>query len=196
MGLTMSAATQSELLRGVSLYFVGMMGAGKSTLAQIMAARLGYRFFDTDTLIEQATGRSIPDIFQVSGEAEFRALEHRVLHDLSAYTRLVVATGGGSVLNSENWGHLRQGVVVWVDVPMTELQRRLQGNHQRPLLQRQDWREHLAYLLETRRPLYAEADIHLPVGEREDSNQICDRLVSLLQERILPPPSPSGPANS
>jgi shikimate kinase len=166
-----------------------MMGAGKSTLGAEMATRLGYRFLDTDTLIEQATQQTIPQIFAAEGEAGFRALEHQVLSQVSPYTRLVVSTGGGIVLDPENWWHLRQGVVVWIDVPVAELQHRLQGDETRPLLQRADWPEHLARVLEERRSRYAEADIHLTVAVGETPEVICDRLCDRLQARILPPPS-------
>ncbi|RZM77222.1 shikimate kinase [Leptolyngbya iicbica] len=185
----MSDSSALDLLRGANLYLVGMMGAGKSTLGQVMAAKLGYRFCDTDTVIEQAAQQPIPEIFASSGEAEFRALESQVLSQLSPYTRMVIATGGGIVLNQENWWHLRQGVVAWIDVPVEELVRRLQGDASRPLLQRPDWQAHLAQLLSDRQSLYAQADIHLTVAAGEPTEAICDRLVERLRDLILPPPS-------
>ncbi len=183
------AASHKDLLRGVNLYLIGMMGAGKSTLGTAIAKRMGYRFFDTDTLIEQVTTQSIPEIFQSSGETEFRMLEGQILDQLAPYTRLVVATGGGIILRPENWGYLRQGVIAWVNVPLAELQRRLRGNRNRPLLQRSDWQDYLANLLEERRQLYEAADIHLNVSAGESPQVICDRLLTLLEERILPPPT-------
>lgn len=185
----MSDSSAIDLLRGANLYLVGMMGVGKSTIGQAMATRLGYRFCDTDTVIEQVTQQTIPAIFETSGEAEFRALESQVLSQLSPYTRLVIATGGGIVLDQENWWHLRQGVVVWIDVPLDELERRLQGDANRPLLQRPDWQQHLATLLSDRRQRYAQADIHFTVTAGETTDAICDRLVERLRDRILPPPS-------
>lgn len=189
----MPDSSHSDLLRGVNLYLVGMMGAGKSTLGKAMAQRLGYRFFDTDTLIEQVAAKSIPDIFQSSGEEGFRALESQVLDQLAPYTRLVVATGGGIVLRQENWGYLRQGVIAWINVPVEELQRRLQGDQNRPLLQREDWPQHLAQLLASRRGLYEAADIHLNVVAEDSVEKLCARLITLLEEQILPPPSMSTP---
>jgi shikimate kinase len=191
----MSDSSTLDLLRGVNLYLIGMMGAGKSTIGQVMAKKLGYRFFDTDTLIEQATHQTIPEIFATAGEAEFRAIESQVLSQLSPYTRLVISTGGGIVLNQQNWWHLRQGVVVWVDVPVAALVQRLQGDASRPLLQRSDWPQHLAQLLADRRSRYAEADIQLSVLAGEPNEAICDRLIRRLQDRILPPPSSSVPAD-
>lgn len=192
----MTHSTNSDLLRGTNLYLIGMMGAGKSTLGTAMAAQLGYRFLDTDTLIEQVAGKSIPAIFATSGEAAFRALESEVLRQIAPYTRLVVATGGGIILRSENWGHLRNGVIVWLDVALAELQQRLQGDEQRPLLQRADWPQYLAHLLEQRRELYAQADIRLGVKAGDSVAVLCDRLTALLEERVLPPPSFSVPPDN
>lgn len=177
----------TDLLRGANLYLIGMMGAGKSTLGREMARRLGYRFLDTDELIEQAAGCSIPDIFANAGEAQFRDLETQILAQLSPHTRLVIATGGGIVLRRKNWSHLHHGVVTWLDVPLVELQQRLQGKADRPLLQRPDWKQHLAQLLEQRRPLYAEADIQLTVAIGDKPASTADRLLKQLRERILPP---------
>lgn len=185
----MSDSSAIDLLRGANLYLVGMMGAGKSTIGQAMATRLGYRFCDTDTVIEQAAQQTIPQIFEATGEAAFRALESQVLSQLSPYTRMVIATGGGIVLDQENWWHLRQGVVVWLDVPVEELVQRLQGDANRPLLQRPDWQQHLAQLLSDRRQRYAQADLHLTVTAGETTEAISDRLVQRLRDRILPPPS-------
>lgn len=185
----MSDSSAVDLLRGANLYLIGMMGAGKSTLGQVMAEKLGYRFCDTDTVIEQAAQQPIPEIFASAGEAEFRALESQVLSQLSPYMRLVIATGGGIVLNQENWWHLRQGVVVWIDVPVEELVRRLQGDTSRPLLQRPDWPTHLANLLNDRQARYDQADIHLTVQSGETTADISDRLVDRLRDRILPPSS-------
>lgn len=191
----MSDSSAIDLLRGANLYLVGMMGAGKSTIGKVMAERMGYRFCDTDTVIEQATQKTIPEIFASSGEAEFRAIEHQVLSQLSPYTRMVISTGGGIVLDQQNWWHLRQGVVVWLDVPVEELVRRLEGDANRPLLQRPDWQQHLANLLDSRRSRYAEADIHLSVLPGETTEVICDRLITRLKDRILPPPTSSVAAD-
>jgi shikimate kinase len=86
-----------------------MMGAGKSTVGQAVAKRLGYRFLDTDMLIESVAQRPISDIFATDGEAAFRELETAVLEQVVAYTRSVVATGGGMVLRRENGGTCAMG---------------------------------------------------------------------------------------
>ncbi|MFY7696764.1 MAG: shikimate kinase, partial [Cyanobium sp.] len=149
-------------LQGLNLYLVGMMGAGKSAVGRPLAQSLGYRFLDADTTLEETAGRSIPEIFADAGEEGFRALESAVLNELACWHSLVVATGGGVVTRPENWGHLRQGVVIWLDAPEAVLLERLQGDPTpRPLLADADPAGRLRDLLVARRPLYAQADLHV-----------------------------------
>ncbi len=186
----------TDLLRGTNLYLIGMMGVGKSTLGRHLAAHLGYRFLDTDALVEQVAGQSVAAVFTSLGEEAFRSLETQVVAQVSAYTRVVVATGGGIVLHSMNWSYLRHGVVVWLDVPLAELTHRLAGDRDRPLLQRPDWETHLATLWEQRRPLYASADIHLPIAAAEAPEAIAQRLLTLLPTRLRPDPRQSTAADN
>jgi shikimate kinase len=176
--------TNSEFLKGTNLYLIGMMGAGKSTTGQLLAQQLGYRFFDTDALIEKAVGQSIPEIFESQGEVAFRQLETQVLSQLSAYTRLVVATGGGIVTQRMNWSYLQHGVVIWLDVPLNLLEQRLQGDTGRPLLQRPDWPQTLQTLLSQRQPLYAQADLRLTVAAGEGEDAIAARILDRLRQRV------------
>jgi shikimate kinase len=118
-----------ERLKGLNLYLVGMMGAGKSSTGAALAQGLGYQFFDTDSVLEAAAAQTIPEIFAQQGEAAFRQLETQVLAELSAYQRLVIATGGGIVSRPENWSYLHHGIVVWLDVPLAVLKQRLAGGH-------------------------------------------------------------------
>jgi len=148
-------------LKGVNLYLVGMMGAGKSTTGQYLAQQLGYSFVDTDDLITQLTGQAISNIFAQSGEAHFREIESQVLAEVSAHTKLVVATGGGIVLAPKNWSYLRHGLVVWLDLAPEHLWQRLQTDQSRPLLQTSNPQTVLEDLLNQRRPLYRQADVHI-----------------------------------
>lgn len=81
-----------------NIFLIGMMGAGKSTVGKLLAQKINYNFLDTDPLIEQCVGKSIPEIFTNDSENTFRDLEQQVLAQVSAHTRLVVATGGGIVM--------------------------------------------------------------------------------------------------
>jgi shikimate kinase len=168
----------TDFLRGVNLYLIGMMGAGKSTVGQALAQELDYRFLDTDTLIEQLTGQTISQIFAESGEAEFRQIETQVLAEVSAYTRLVAATGGGIVLRQANWSYLHHGLTVWLDVPVEILLARLQGDSSRPLLQEPDPAAKLQTLLAQRLALYQQADVHIRCDRPESPTQLAQRILA------------------
>ncbi len=175
------------MLNGTNIFLVGMMGAGKSTVGKVLAQKLNYSFLDTDNLIEQAAGKSIPAIFAEDGEEKFRDLEQQVLSQVSAYTRLVVATGGGIVLRSLNWSHLHDGIVVWIDVPVDILYDRLsQSSGSRPLLQTADPLQRLRDLDEQRRDRYAQADVSIVVTIDETPEQVSDRLLTMINNRLTP----------
>ncbi|MBD2105703.1 shikimate kinase [Nodosilinea sp. FACHB-13] len=176
--------TLTDRLSGINLYLIGMMGAGKSSTGAALAQMLGYQFFDTDAVVEAAAGQTIPDLFASQGETTFRQLETEVLAELSAYRRLVIATGGGIVTQQKNWSYLHHGIVVWLDVPTAVLQGRLAGETGRPLLQGQDWETQLTTLLEQRQHLYAQADVRVTVGAGDDVGAIAARILDLVAERI------------
>jgi shikimate kinase len=179
------------LLKGLNLYLIGMMGAGKSTVGKILAERLNYHFFDTDTVIEQASGQAITEIFASLGETAFRELETQVLAELSAYTKLVVATGGGIVLQRKNWSHLRQGLIVWLNVPLEQLYDRLRGDTVRPLLQGEKPEEKLRLILEQRQALYSQADLCITPRPEESPEQLATRILQQIPAILKPEPIPT-----
>jgi shikimate kinase len=192
----MAGTTHAELarrLRGLNIYLVGMMGAGKSAVGRPLAAALGYRFLDADTALEGVAGRTIPEIFASDGEPGFRDLETAVLGQLSAWHSLVVATGGGVVTRPQNWGHLRQGVVVWLDAPAERLLARLrQDPGQRPLLRSEDPEIRLQELLTQRLPLYDQADLRIRQGE-EQPQQVAEQVLAALPGILRElPQAPTG----
>jgi shikimate kinase len=184
-------AALRQRLEGLNLYLVGMMGSGKSTAGRHLAELLGYRFLDADTSIEQVAGRSIPELFASEGESGFRALEAAVLNQIASWHSLVVATGGGVVTRPENWGQLQQGVVIWLDAPDALLLERLSSDPTpRPLLQAEDPAARLAALLAERKPLYAQADLHIVQDGRpadQVAAQILETLPGVLKERTAAP---------
>ena len=186
-----AAAELRRRLEGLNLYLVGMMGSGKSTAGRQLAAQLGYRFLDADQSLEQVAGRSIPEIFASEGEAGFRQLESAVLNQIASWHSLVVATGGGVVTRPENWGQMRQGVVIWLDAPEALLLQRLNADPTpRPLMAAADPAARLAALLAERRPLYAQADLHIVQDGRppeQVARQVLEALPSILREREAPP---------
>ena len=120
-----------------NLCLVGMMGVGKTTVATLLAERLGRRVADTDQEIRRWTGRSIPELFMQHGEPGFRDLERQVVEELATYHDLVVSLGGGAVLRDDNVASLLlTGVIVHLDVPVEVLVERLRdgGADDRPLL--------------------------------------------------------------
>ena len=183
-----STPTLRQRLGGRSLYLVGMMGSGKSTTGRPLAERLGYGFVDADAVIEQVAGCSISEIFERDGEAEFRNLETQVLRSISERHSLVVATGGGIVTRSQNWGMMHQGIVIWLDVERGQLLQRLQKDaSQRPLLMGSDPAETVDAILEERRPLYDEADLTVVI-ESETPEVVADGIIQLLPKLIKDPP--------
>jgi shikimate kinase len=177
-----SVSDVSQALKGISVFLIGMMGSGKSTIAPLLAEQLGYQYFDTDQVIEQVAQRSISDLFAQAGEASFRDLETQVLAELATYGRKTIATGGGIVLKPENWGYLRQGVVIWLDVPLELLQTRLQHDQHRPLLQGAKLSDRLHTLDQQRRSLYAQADLQITIQATDSTDTICDRILQALRQ--------------
>ncbi|MBE9029440.1 shikimate kinase [filamentous cyanobacterium LEGE 11480] len=169
-------------LQGINVYLIGMMGSGKTTIGQRFAEALEYRYFDTDQLIETAAKQPVTQIFAESGEPVFRELETNTLQALSSMTRCTIATGGGIILKPENWGYLRNGVIVWLDVPVDVLYDRLQADTTRPLLQQGDLREQLEILDASRRSIYSQADIHLPITATDTPAQIATRGLTLIAQ--------------
>lgn len=152
----------------------GFMGCGKTTVGRALAEKAGYRFADMDDLIEKEQGKSIARIFKEEGEAAFRRMETETARKLSAQSRLVVAAGGGALLNPENAALFRAtGVIVLLDLPVEALQERLKDDTSRPLLQKPDRNALIRELYEKRMPLYrAAADLAIcadfPPGEAAD----------------------------
>lgn len=178
-----------ENLNHLNIYLIGMMGCGKSTIGQILAKQLEYKFFDTDHLIEQVSRQSVSDIFAMAGEEEFRSIEAKVLAEISAYTNLVVATGGGIVLRQSNWSYLQQGLVVWIDVPVDVLWQRLAGDRTRPLLQTVQPQAHLEQLLESRRQRYAEADLRITVTANQEPQSVAADILAKIPTVLKAPPA-------
>ncbi len=173
------------MLKGLNVFLVGMMGSGKTTVGNILAQKLNYRFFDTDVLIERVMGQSVSEIFATSGEDSFRDMETQVLGNLSAYTKSIIATGGGIVIKPANWSYLHHGVVIWLDAPVEVILARLADDNTRPLLQETDPEQKLNELLEKRTPLYSLADlqIHITADQTPETiaNQIMTKIPSILK---------------
>ena len=140
-----------------SLILVGMMGAGKTTVGRLLARRLKRDFLDADEEIERRCGVRIPVIFDIEGEAGFRARETQVIAELCALDNVVLATGGGAVLAEENRRRIAtRGTVVYLHARPAHLWLRVRHDRNRPLLATADPQKRLEELYAERDPLYRE----------------------------------------
>jgi shikimate kinase len=167
--------------RQQNIFLVGLMGAGKTSVGRMLARRLGKTFYDADLELERATGVKIPVIFEIEGEAGFRAREARLLAELAQHRNIVLATGGGAVLLPQNREVLaRNGVVVYLRAAVNDLWHRTRHDRNRPLLRTADPRATLQELFAQRDPLYLEiADLVVDTG-----NQSLSALAHRLQQSL------------
>ena len=171
---------QSKRLSG-NIFLVGMMGAGKTTVGKLLAQQLGKIFVDSDEEIQQRTGVTIPHIFDVEGEAGFRQREASVIQDLVLLDNIVLATGGGTVLDEKSRVALCcNGIVVYLRSTIHDLWQRTRHDRNRPLLQTADPHAKLKKMYEQRDPLYAQvANLVMPTGK-----QSAQSLVLHLQQEL------------
>ena len=161
-----------------NIYLVGLMGAGKTTVGRQLAKRLGRPFYDSDHEIVERTGVPIPTIFEIEGEEGFRRRESQAIEELTASTDIVLATGGGVVLNPENRARLHNtGWVVYLNVPPTLLFERTRHDRNRPLLRVPDPLAKLEELHRQRDPLYREAAHTIVEGSQLVASGIVQHLL-------------------
>ncbi|MCR9071912.1 MAG: shikimate kinase [Alphaproteobacteria bacterium] len=170
---TPGRVTESPLRR--PLVLVGLMGAGKSSIGRRLAQRLGVAFADADTEIEEAAGRTIPEIFEAFGEEEFRNGERRVIRRLiEGGGPSVLATGGGAFMADDTRALIRERATsLWLKADFETLFERVSKRSNRPLLKTADPKATLRDLMAKRYPVYAEADIvvetrRVPIEETVD----------------------------
>jgi shikimate kinase len=166
---------------GANVFLVGLMGAGKTTIGRMLAKRLKSRFFDSDQEIESRCGVKIPVIFEIEGEAGFRAREVQAIDELTALEGIVLATGGGAVLAAANRQRLAaRGTVVYLRARPDDLFQRVCHDRNRPLLATADPLGRMRELFDERDPLYREvADIVVDTG-----SQSVQALARMLMEKL------------
>ncbi len=149
----MNCAIASESLNRI--FLIGPMGSGKTTIGRQLARRLGMDFLDLDLELQDRCGVEVSVIFDIEGESGFRQRESALLDELTRRDDLVLATGGGSVLDEANRRMLTErGLVVYLQTSVDQQLRRLERDKQRPLLQAPDRRRRLRELAEKRNPIY------------------------------------------
>ena len=157
-----------------------MMGSGKSKTGPLLAKEIGYRFVDADKVLEELVGKSINQVFDEDGEVYFRDIESQILSDIGKMHSLVVATGGGVVIRSKNWGYLHQGIVIWLNVNKEKLIQRLSTEKSsRPLLNQEDFISVFNSMYENRLPKYMSADLSITVQDESPESVVINILNNL-----------------
>lgn len=163
-----------------NLVLIGFMGTGKTSLGKILAEKLGCAFVDLDQKIEQDAGLTIPQIFELHGEKYFRELEKKVVAEISQRHGLVIATGGGTVTDEENWRLLKNsGMIVCLTTDAEEIFRRTERRGERPVLDGgEDRLQTIKKLLAQRQKFYAQADFTIDTTDwspLQIMNEICKK---------------------
>jgi shikimate kinase len=170
------------------------MGSGKTAVAKCLARLLGYPFYDSDHEIEQRCGADIPLIFEREGEAGFRRREREIIAELTARPRIVLATGGGAILDSDNRRELAaRGWVVYLETSIEQQAERAGRTRHRPLLHGADPKARLEELMRAREPLYREvADLHASTDRRR-VRSVAEHILQQYRASLrLPAASASG----
>jgi shikimate kinase len=162
------------------LFLTGPMGAGKSTIGRQLSKRLNKEFHDSDHEIEARTGVDIPLIFELEGEAGFRKREQAIIEELTRIPDIILATGGGAIMDPENRRHLSaRGRVIYLHATVNQQLKRTRRDRNRPLLQTADPRAKLEELMAIREPLYREiADVIIET----DGKRVRDVVRQIIQQ--------------
>jgi len=174
-----------------NVYLIGPMGSGKTAVGRRLATLLGIEFIDSDAEIEKRTGVDVRYIFEKEGEARFRERERDVIADLTALEGVVIATGGGVILDPANRERLaKTGTVVYLETTVDTLVRRTKSTKTRPLLMNDDPRAVLERMMLVRRPLYENtADLRIETTGRQVRAVAAD-----IQQRLRECVAKLGPA--
>ncbi len=166
-----------------NIFLVGPMGAGKTTVGRRLAQVLQRRFIDSDKEIERRTGVDIPTIFELEGEGGFRLREKTVIADLTRRQGVVLATGGGVVLDADNRRCLsRRGIVIYLSTSVDEQLRRTRYT-QRPLLRTTDPHARLVELLSIREPLYRQVADFVISTDAKQVGVVVQSILGYLENR-------------
>jgi shikimate kinase len=164
----------AEVLRHLgdrSIVFVGLMGAGKTAIGRKVAQVLGLPFIDSDQEIEAVSRMTVPELFELYGEAEFRALEQRVILRILESGRQVISTGGGAFMNEQTrLAIASHGISVWLKADIDILMERVSKKQNRPLLKNPDPRAVMEKLMTERYPVYAKAEV--TVSTRDERKEV------------------------
>jgi shikimate kinase len=166
-----------------NIFLIGPMGAGKSTVGRQLAKALDKEFLDCDREIEERTGVTIGIIFEVEGEEGFRKRERAMIDQLTELDGIVLATGGGVVLDEENRSRLRaRGFAIYLNAPIDLLVERTARDRQRPLLQTEDPKAKLKALAKEREPLYRQVADMVVKTDRRTARHVVKEIVRRISQ--------------
>ncbi|WP_455198474.1 shikimate kinase AroK [Kaarinaea lacus] len=169
-----------------NIILVGPMGAGKTTIGKQLAQQLGREFYDSDRVIEEHTGADIPLIFELEGEEGFRKREKNMLLELTQKENIVLATGGGAVLDPVNRKQLKKsGFIIYLNAPLSQLITRTSKDKSRPLLQTDDPGKKLQEIMEVRDPLYREVADAIIETDGSPVRNVVKKLMTLVNKHNL-----------
>jgi shikimate kinase len=173
----------SRKLQSGNLILVGMMGSGKTTMGRALAKHLGKIFVDSDEEIIHRTGVTIPHIFDVEGEAGFRQREAAAIRDLVGRDNMVLATGGGAVLEEQSRAMLQQnGIIIYLKANVHDLWQRTRHDRNRPLLQTDNPHARLTELFQQRDPIYRQASDIVAQSGKQSVHALMLHLVDEIDE--------------
>lgn len=171
-----------------NIYFIGLMGAGKTTIGRLLAKQMGREFYDSDVEIERKTGVKIPLIFELEGEDGFRRRETAAIEELSQLDHVVVATGGGAVLNPDNRKLLKNsGKIIYLRAKVHDLYQRTRNDKSRPLLQGANPKQKLEQLYIARDPIYTELADYIVDTGAQSAIEITNYIEQLLLRLCVDP---------
>jgi shikimate kinase len=169
-----------------NIFLIGMPGAGKTTVGKALAEQLELRFVDADREMVTRTGVAIATIFEIEGEAGFRMREAQLIADLVLEKKVLLATGGGAILNEMSRQLLRaNGAVVYLRAGLEQLAERTRRDTKRPLLQGDNAEQVLAQLLAVREPLYNETAHVIVDANRENMSKLTQQIIDELKAKGL-----------
>ena len=168
-----------------NIYLIGFMASGKSTLGHLLAKKLNRAFLDTDKWVEVKYGKTIPEIFNIEGEKKFRNLEKQCIKEVTQMENMVIAVGGGAVLDAENQLRLKNtGMTLYLKCTPAMILNRIKGDQSRPLLQEKNGNilSRIKSMMQQREPFYLMADITIQPGLTEPPDRTIGRIIRKLEE--------------